>query len=53
MFNKGRPDIFALKLLDEYGEKKLKELQKKRYEIVRYFPYEEKIKEYKNKIDLL
>lgn len=50
MFNKGRPDVFALKLLEEYGEEKLRELQKRRNEIIRYFPYEEKIEEYKTKL---
>ena len=50
MFQRGKPDVFALNLLEEYGEEKLKELQQRRNEIIRYFPYEEKIEYYTNKL---
>ena len=50
MFQKGRPDVFAVNLLNEYGQERLKALQKNRQETIRYFPYEEKIEHYTNRL---
>lgn len=50
LFQRGRPDVFAMGLLKEYGRKGLEALQAQRHAIIRYFPYEEKIAEYKEKL---
>ena len=46
MFQRGRPDVFAVKLLEEYGGGELKALQARRQEIIKDFPYEDLIAKY-------
>lgn len=43
----GNSDEYALKLQEKYGEGILKELNKRKGQIVKNFPYEEKIEYYK------
>ena len=43
----GRPDVFGLKLSEEYGEGIVMELYRLGKTVVRYFPYQEKIDYYK------
>lgn len=53
VFGGGRTAIFASKLDKELGEGTVSRLYRKAQEIIRYFPYEEKIKEYTEKIKKL
>ena len=50
MFNKGRPDVFAVNLMNEGVD--IKELQKLRYKVFKVSSlwYEEKINEYTRKL---
>ena len=50
VFGSGRPVIFAQMLQEEYGKGIIEKLYRKAREIVRYYPYEEKISEYTDKL---
>ncbi len=50
MLYNGQPSAFALRLKKDYGDDIVEKLEARRKEIVKYFPYELKIQEYKNKI---
>lgn len=51
MFYGGQPSIYATKLEEVYGKGKVAELEKKRQEIVKDFPFEEKIVYYENLLE--
>ncbi len=54
MLYNGQPSRYAINLKRDYGEGIIEELERKRQEITRYFPYELKLEEYKQKVaDLL
>jgi hypothetical protein len=50
MLYNGQPSAFALRLTAKYGDGIVAELEGKRKEITKYFPYELKIEEYKEKL---
>ena len=50
MLYNGQPSAFAVKLKAEYGESIVGDIEGRRKEITRYFPYELKIEEYKEKL---
>ena len=45
-------DSYALYMLNRYGKEKLEELDRLKNQITKYYPYEEKIKEYQEKLNL-
>lgn len=51
MLYNGQPSAYAVRLKKEYGDDIIEKLESKRREIVRYYPYELKIEEYKEKIE--
>lgn len=51
MYYGGQPSIYATKLEKKYGKGKVAELEKKRQEITKDFPYEQMIEEYKIKLE--
>ena len=53
VFGSGRPVIFAERLQKEYGKDIIEKLYKEARKIVKYFPYEEKIKYYTSKLQEL
>jgi hypothetical protein len=53
MLYNGQPSAFAQNLKRDYGENILEELETKRREITKDFPYEEKILHYTNLLDNL
>ena len=52
VFKKGNMDSYALYMLNRYGKEKLEELDRLKNQITKYYPYEEKIKEYQEKLNL-
>jgi len=50
LYGNGRPDVFGIKLTKEYGEGIVTGLYRQGQEVVRYFPYQEKIDYYKIKV---
>ena len=50
MLYNGQPSAFAMNLTRDYGKETVEMLEKKRREITKYFPYELKLEEYKNKL---
>jgi hypothetical protein len=50
MLYNGQPSKYALRLMDEYGERIIAELESLRRKITKDFPYELKIEEYTEKI---
>jgi hypothetical protein len=50
MLYNGQPSAFAIRLKIKYGDDIVESLEKRRQEITRYFPYELKLEEYKNKL---
>jgi hypothetical protein len=46
----GNSDMYALKLIEKYGEDILNELNRRKQKIIKDFPFEELIKKYESKI---
>ena len=49
----GNSDEYALKLQQKYGEDILQELNRRKHQIIKDFPFEQKIEEYKQLCDQL
>lgn len=50
MLYNGQPSAFAMRLRRDYGEDIVEKLEARRKEVVKYFPYELKLEEYKEKL---
>jgi len=50
MLYNGQPSAFAVRLKALYGDDIVERLEARRKEVTRYFPYELKLEEYKNKL---
>lgn len=53
MLYNGQPSRYAQRLREEYGYEIINDLERKRQEITKDFPYEEKLAEYKIKFENL
>lgn len=53
VFRGGNYTAYALFMLDKYGEEKLQWLEQQKHVITKYYPYESKIEEYKQKVENL
>ena len=50
VFKHGNYTSYALYMLDKYGEEKLQWLEQQKHVITKYYPYEEKINFYKERV---